>query len=108
MLIMVALWYRADHCIFILWFLLSVFFFSPPNLSGRTLDVYHTSTHGAAIVRIQNAGPKCAARGSLKRRGRKKVAKNRHLGTIQRAPPIFCRAAITLGIGRPSSSQFFS
>ena len=31
-------------------FLLS--FFSSPNLSGRRLDVYHTSTHGVALVRI--------------------------------------------------------
>ena len=31
----------------------------------RTLDVYHTSTHGVALVRIYNAGLKCAARGSL-------------------------------------------
>ena len=28
------------------------FFFSSPNLSGRILDVYHTSTHGVALVRI--------------------------------------------------------
>ena len=35
-------------------FLLSffVFFFSSPNLSGRRLDVYHTSPHGVALVRI--------------------------------------------------------
>ena len=49
-LIMVALWNRVDHYIFMLWFLSS--FFSAPNLSGRTLDVYHTSTHGVALVRI--------------------------------------------------------
>jgi len=30
------------------------------------LDVYHTSAHGVALVRIWNAGLKCAARGSLK------------------------------------------
>jgi len=30
----------------------SSFFFSSPNLSGRRLDVYHTSTHGVALVRI--------------------------------------------------------
>jgi len=41
---------RADHYIFILWFLLFSFFFSLPNLSGRRLDVYHTSTHGVALV----------------------------------------------------------
>ena len=28
------------------------FFLSSPNLSGRRLDVYHTSTHGVALVRI--------------------------------------------------------
>jgi len=39
------------HYIFALWFL-SFFFFSLPNLSGRILDVYHTSRHGGALVRI--------------------------------------------------------
>jgi len=29
-----------------------IFFFSSPNLSGRRLDVYHTSTNGVALVRI--------------------------------------------------------
>jgi len=32
--------------------LLSSFFFSSPNLSGHRLDLYHTSTHGVALVRI--------------------------------------------------------
>jgi len=40
------------------------FFFSSPNLSGRRLDVYHT--HNVVLARIQNAGLKCAVRGSLK------------------------------------------
>ena len=40
--------------------------------------------HGVALVRIQNACLKCAARGSLKNTGRK----NRHFGTIEQ----FCRA----------------
>jgi len=31
---------------------LSIYLFSSPNLSGRSLDVYHTSTHGVALVRI--------------------------------------------------------
>jgi len=51
---MVALCNRADHYIFALW-LLSIYlsiFFSSPNLSGWRLDVYHTSTHGVALVRI--------------------------------------------------------
>ena len=33
-------------------YLSSSFFFSSPNLSGRRLDVYHTSTHGVTLVRI--------------------------------------------------------
>ena len=54
---MVALCNRADHYIFMLWFVLlssssSSFFFSSPNLSGRRLDVYHTLAHGVALVRI--------------------------------------------------------
>jgi len=28
------------------------FFFSSPNVSRRRLDVYDTSTHGVALVRI--------------------------------------------------------
>ena len=57
---MVALCNRETIYIFILsscsFFLLllpsSSSFFSSPNLSGRRLDVYHTSTHGVALVRI--------------------------------------------------------
>jgi len=65
---MAALRSRCGHYIFILWFLLLFFFFffSLPNVSGRRLDVYHTSTHGVALVQIYNAGLKRAARGSLK------------------------------------------
>ena len=65
-LIMVALSKRADHYIFALWFLLSIFFFSSPNLSGQRLDVCHTSTHGVALVQIYDAGLKHAACRSLK------------------------------------------
>ena len=49
--IMVALWNRADHYIFIRSFVLSILF-SSPNLSRARLDVCHTSTHGVALVRI--------------------------------------------------------
>jgi len=42
------------------------FFFSSPNLSRCRLGVYHASSHDVALVRIQNACLKCAARGSLK------------------------------------------
>jgi len=41
------------------------FFFSSLNLSGRTLDVYQTMTHGIALLQILNAGLKRAACGSL-------------------------------------------
>ena len=67
-----------------IFFILSSIFFSSPNLGGRRLDVYHTSTHGVALVRIWNAGLKCAARGSLEIQN----AKNRHFGTIAQ----LCRA----------------
>jgi len=92
-----ALWNRAGHYIFILWFLLSssffmvalcnradhyIFalrllsiFFSSPNLSRRRLDVYHTSTHGVALVRIENACLKCAASGLLQMQDPKKSPK---------------------------------
>jgi len=52
-------------------------FFSSPNLSGRRWDVYHTSTHGVALVQIYNSGLKRAACGSLKiqhAKNRQKVA----------------------------------
>jgi len=38
------------------------------------LDVYHTSTHGVALVRIWNAGLKCAAHSSLEIQDAKKIA----------------------------------
>jgi len=50
-----AIWNRAGHYIFALWFLLSSIFFylfSSPNLSRCRLDVCHTSTHGMASVQI--------------------------------------------------------
>jgi len=65
-------------------FFLPFLVFSLPNLSGRRLVVYHTSTHGVALVRIWNACLKCAARGSLKVQD----AKIRHLCTITQ----LCRA----------------
>ena len=53
-IIMAALRSRCGHYIFVLWFLFlsSSNFFSSPNLSGHWVDVYHTSTHGVALVRI--------------------------------------------------------
>ena len=74
---MAAIWNKAGHYVFILWFL-SIFcllLFSSPNLSSCTLDVYHTSTHNVALVRIYNTGLRCAARGSLKIQDAKKSPK---------------------------------
>jgi len=51
--IMAALWNRAGHYIFILSFVLLILsFFSSPNLSRCRLDIYHTSSHGVALLRI--------------------------------------------------------
>ena len=47
--LIVALWNRADHYVFALWFLSSIFF---SNLSGRTVDAYDTSTHDVVLVPI--------------------------------------------------------
>jgi len=104
MFVVVALWNRAEHYIFALWFLLlslwspygigqtiifsccGLFFllllFSSPNLSRRRLDVCHTSTHGVALVRIYGAGLKPAARGSLKTQDAKKSPSGHHRTTL--------------------------
>jgi len=88
------LWNRADHYIFALWFLLSIylsssFFFSSPNLSHRRLDVYHASTHGVALY---SANLGCRSETCFMRLahnpGRKKSSKIRHLRTIAQV----CRA----------------
>ena len=65
-------------------YLLSIYllFFSSPNLSGRRSDVCHTSTHGVALVRIYNAGPKCAARDSLQIQDAKKSPSRHHRTTL--------------------------
>jgi len=57
-LVMAALCNRGGalyFCPVVSFYLLSIYlslFFSSPNLSGHTSDVYHTSTHGVALVRI--------------------------------------------------------
>jgi len=51
-MMMAALRSRCGNYFFVLWFLSSIFLFSSPNLSDRRLDVYHTSIHGVALVRI--------------------------------------------------------
>ena len=62
--------------------------FSSPSLSGRTLDVYHTTTHGVALVGIYlECRPEmCGTR--LAEMQDPKSRQNRHRGTIAQ----FCRA----------------
>jgi len=87
------LWNKAGHYIFSLWFLptyLSIFlyfiFFSSPILSGRRLDVCHTSTH-----MVWPCGLQCEFRMQVrnvlqvarwKYRTQKNDVKNRHLRTM--------------------------
>ena len=53
LLLMAALWNRAGHYIFMLWFLSSPIYLFPCLISAvGNVDVYHTSTHGVAVVRI--------------------------------------------------------
>ena len=101
-MVMADLWNRAGHYIFVLWFLLlSIFYlFSSPIFSRRRLDVYHTSTHGVALLRIQDAGLKRAAPGWLKIQDVKKSPKIRRLCTIAqiyRAISLQLRQILTIG-----------
>ena len=100
--IMVNLRSRCGHHVFILWLwspyvigqtiiflplFLSSFFFSSPNLSSRRLDIYHTLTRCGPSANLECRSEMCCTRLAANT-GRKKVAKNRHLGTI----PQLCRA----------------
>ena len=62
--------------------------FSSPNLSGRRLDVYHTATHGVTLVQNLRCRSETCWTRLAQNTVRKKVAKNRHLGTIAQ----LCRA----------------
>jgi len=64
------------------------------------LDVYHTSTHGVALMRIWNAGLKCAARSSREIQDAKMTQKNRHrrpIAQLCRAESSQLRHASTIG-----------
>ena len=82
-LIMVALWNRADHYIFILSFVLSSSSFFPPQIG--CVPYFHTWCGLSANLRCRSET--CCTR-LAENTGRKKVAKNRHLGTIAQ----LCRA----------------
>ena len=74
---MAALRSRCGHYILSCGFFF-FYLFSSPNLSRLRLHVYHTLTHGVALVRISDAGLRHAARGSRKIHD----TKIRHLCTI--------------------------
>jgi len=66
----------------------SFFFFPFPNLSGRRLNVYHTShTWRGLSVHLECRSETCCLR-LAENTARKKSPKSRHLGTI----PQFCRS----------------
>jgi len=75
--VMAALHSRCGHYIF--WHVVSIFLSSSffPRLISAVADwiVYHTSTHGVALVRIWNTGRKCAGRDSLEIHDAKNDAK---------------------------------
>jgi len=68
---------------------ISIFFFSSPNLSRRGLDVYHTSTRTwcGLSVNLECMSETCCTR-LAGNAGPKKPPKMRHLGTIAQ----ICRA----------------
>jgi len=85
--VMVAVCNRADHYIFIL-FLLLFSFFSSRNLSGPRLDVYHYFHTWCGLSANLECRSEMCCRRLAEKTGRKKVTKNRHLGTIAQ----LCRA----------------
>ena len=80
--IMAALCNRADHYIFAMWFLLllSIFFFSSPNLSSHRLDAYFYTRCGPS-TNSECRSEICCMR-LAGNAGPKKSPKIRHLGTI--------------------------
>jgi len=69
-------------CLVVSIFLLLLFF--SPNIGRRRFDVYHTSTHDVALVRIYNVS--CVSEMCCTQlagnTGRENDAKNRHLRTV--------------------------
>jgi len=79
-----ALRSRCGHYIFALWFLY-FYLFSPPNLSGCRLPYFYTWC--GPSVNLECRSEMCCT-WLAANAGPKKVAKNRHLGTIAQ----LCRA----------------
>jgi len=69
-----------------IFYLLSIFYlFSSLNLSGRRLDVYHTLTHGVALVRIECRSEMCYTRlaeNTGRKKSRQKSPSGHHRKTL--------------------------
>jgi len=78
--------YVIGQAIYIFSFCCLFFLFSSPNLSGRKLDVCHTSSHGVALVRTLGCRSETCCTRLAGNVGRKKSS--RHLRTIVQ----LCRA----------------
>ena len=88
--IIVAMWNRADHYIFILWFLLSFFlllFFLAYSQLSQIGCLPHFHTWCGLSAKLGCRSETCCTR-LAENTGHKKVAKNRHLGTVAQ----LCRA----------------
>jgi len=68
--------------IFILSFVLLTFFLSSPNLSGRRLDVFHTSTQWCGLSANLGCRSETCCTRLARNAGHKKSPKSRHLRTI--------------------------
>jgi len=95
-IIMVALWNRADHYIFALWFLSFFLLFFFPRLISAAVDwmsipCLHTWCGLSANLRCRSETCCTRLAGNA---GRKKVAKNRHLGTIAQIVGLYIFATI--------------
>jgi len=80
-------------------------FYSSPNISRGRLDVYHTSIHDVALVRIYNACLKSAARGSLEIQNAKK-SPSAHHRTILSGISSELRHVSTIGKNLLNSNNF--
>jgi len=80
-LVMVALSNRADHYIFILWFLSFYRLLFFPRLISAVGDLPYFGTWCGPSVNLECRSETCCVR-LAGNTGRRKVAKNRHLGTI--------------------------
>ena len=88
---MVALWNRADHYIFMLWFVVVVLLLFSRLISAATDWMSAILPHMVWLSANFRCRSETCCTWLAENAGRKKVAKNRHLGTIAQ----LCRAIST-------------